>query len=69
MLKRIISTHSNADHIGGNDYLQRMTGCPRYASRAEKAFIESPEIEKNFLWAAFPRATWTTNSSRPSTPW
>ena len=53
-LKGIVSTHSNADHIGGNDYLQQMTGCPLYASRAEKAFIESPEIEKCFLWGGFP---------------
>ena len=53
-LAGIVSTHSNADHIGGNDYLQRMTGCPLYASRAEKAFIESPEIEKSFLWGGFP---------------
>jgi glyoxylase-like metal-dependent hydrolase (beta-lactamase superfamily II) len=31
-----------------------MAGCPIYASRAEKAFIESPEIEKSFLWGGFP---------------
>lgn len=50
----IVNTHSNADHIGGNDYLQRMHGCPVFSSRAEKAFIESPEIEASFLWGGFP---------------
>ena len=49
-LKGIINTHSNADHIGGNDYLQRNLGCEVYASATEKAFIESPVLETSFLW-------------------
>ena len=53
VLSGILNTHSNADHIGGNDYLQRMTGCRIYATRAEKAFIESPPIEGGFLWGGF----------------
>lgn len=53
-LQGIINTHSNADHIGGNDYLQRMANCPIFSSKAEKAFIESPEIEKSFLWGGYP---------------
>jgi glyoxylase-like metal-dependent hydrolase (beta-lactamase superfamily II) len=53
-LSGIINTHSNADHIGGNDYLQRMYGCRIYATQAEKAFIESPEIEPAFLWGGYP---------------
>lgn len=50
----IINTHSNADHIGGNDYLQRMYNCKIYSSQTEKAFIESPKIESSFLWGGFP---------------
>ena len=37
-LKAIYNTHSNADHIGGNQYLQRQTGCAVYAPGVEAAF-------------------------------
>ena len=30
-LRAIYNTHSNADHIGGNKYLQGQTGCRIYA--------------------------------------
>jgi len=54
MIDGIINTHSNADHIGGNDYLQRITQCRIYAKKAERAFIETPIIESSFLWGGFP---------------
>ncbi len=53
-LKGIINTHSNADHIGGNDYLQRTTNCEIWASRVESAFINTPTIESSFLWGGYP---------------
>jgi len=49
-LKGVICTHSNADHIGGNDYFQRNLNCRIYASPVERAFIEHPELETAFLW-------------------
>lgn len=52
-LKTIINTHSNADHIGGNNYLQRNTNCEIYASKVESALIEYPELEKAFLWGGY----------------
>ena len=35
-LKYIINTHSNADHIGGNEFLQKRTDCKIFAGGAEK---------------------------------
>ncbi len=53
-LRGIINTHSNADHAGANSYLQTQTGCPVWASPAEAAFMEIPELEGSFLWGGFP---------------
>lgn len=53
-LAGIINTHSNADHIGGNDYLQRMSNCAVWAPAVEKCFIEHPELESSLLWGGFP---------------
>lgn len=53
-LKAIINTHSNADHIGGNNYLQNQTGCKIYSKGIEVAFTENPILEPAFLYGAFP---------------
>jgi glyoxylase-like metal-dependent hydrolase (beta-lactamase superfamily II) len=53
-LKALVNTHSNADHIGGNDYLQRLTGCQIWAPAVEVPFIEYPKFESAFLWGGFP---------------
>lgn len=53
-VKGIISTHSNADHIGGNKLIQDRTGCPVYAYGMEKCFTEHPFMEPSFLFGAFP---------------
>jgi glyoxylase-like metal-dependent hydrolase (beta-lactamase superfamily II) len=52
----ILATHSNADHIGGNEYLQNATGCRIFATRSEKALIESPGLETALLWGGMPPA-------------
>lgn len=49
----VVNTHSNADHAGGNAFLQGKTGCKIVASVSESAFIEAPEIEAAFLWGGF----------------
>lgn len=50
----ILNTHSNADHIGGNAFIQKRTGCRIAATRMEAAFIEDPLLESSLLWGAKP---------------
>lgn len=50
----IMNTHSNADHIGGNQYLQKQTGCRIFSSGIEKAFTEYPVLEPSFLYGGYP---------------
>lgn len=53
-LKAIFNTHSNADHIGGNKYLQGQTGCKIYARGIERDFTEHPILEPSFLYGGYP---------------
>ena len=53
-LTAIYNTHSNADHIGGNQYLQKQTGCKIYAPGVESAFTRYPILEPSFLYGGFP---------------
>ena len=53
-LQAIYNTHSHADHIGGNQYLQKQTGCRVYASGIERDFTEHPILEPSFLFGANP---------------
>ena len=45
-LTAIYNTHSNADHIGGNRYLQGQTGCRIYAPGIDCAFTRHPVLEQ-----------------------
>lgn len=53
-LTAIFNTHSNADHIGGNQYLQAQTGCKIYAPGMECAFTRHPLLEPAFLYGGYP---------------
>lgn len=53
-VKGIITTHSNADYIGGNKVIQDRTGCKIFASKVEKSISESPVIEPSFLYGGYP---------------
>ncbi|HWR24337.1 MAG TPA: MBL fold metallo-hydrolase [Feifaniaceae bacterium] len=53
-LQAIYNTHSNADHIGGNRYLQAQTGCRVFARGIEADFTNHPLLEPSFLYGGFP---------------
>ena len=53
-LTAIYNTHSNADHIGGNKYLQGQTGCKIYAPGIDCDFTKHPILEPSFLYGGFP---------------
>ncbi len=55
-LQAIYNTHSHADHIGGNQYLQKQTGCRVFAPGIERDFTEHPILEPAFLYGANPPA-------------
>lgn len=50
----ILNTHSHADHIGGNRFLQDRTGCRIFAHGIEGAFTEHPILEPAFLCGGCP---------------
>ena len=53
-LKAIYNTHSNADHIGGNQNLQKQTGCKIYAPGIECDFTNHPILEPAYLYGGCP---------------
>ena len=53
-LTAIYNTHSNADHIGGNRYLQGQTKCKVYAQGIECDITRHPVLEPAFLYGGFP---------------
>ena len=53
-LTAILNTHSNADHIGGNKYLQGQTGCKIYSGGIEASFTKYPVLEPSFLYGGYP---------------
>jgi len=53
-LTAIYNTHSNADHIGGNRYLQGQTKCKIYAQGIERDITCHPVLEPAFLYGGFP---------------
>ena len=53
-LQAVYNTHSHADHVGGNQYLQKQTLCPVYASGIEQVFAGHTLLEPSFLYGANP---------------
>lgn len=53
-VKGIITTHSNADHIGGNKIIQDKTNCIILTNHIERSFTEFPILEPSFLYGGYP---------------
>lgn len=53
-VKGIITTHSNADHIGGNKIIQDRTNCTILANNIEKCITEFPILEPSYLYGSYP---------------
>lgn len=53
-LSCVINTHSHGDHIGGNQLLQKRTGCKIFARGIERSFTLDPVLEPAFLYGGFP---------------
>ncbi|MDD7648642.1 MBL fold metallo-hydrolase [Cloacibacillus porcorum] len=52
----IINTHSNADHVGGNQFIQSRTGCRVLSTDIENAIARHPELESSLLYGGYPYA-------------
>lgn len=50
----VLATHSHADHIGGNQYIQNKTGCPVYASDFEAVVGRYPILVPVALYGGYP---------------
>ena len=53
-LTAVYNTHSHADHIGGNRYLQEQTGCRIFAPGIECDFTNHPILEPSLLYGGYP---------------
>lgn len=53
-IENIINTHSHADHIGGNHFLQNKLKCRIFATKFESLFIENPILEPMYLYGGLP---------------
>ena len=53
-VKGIVSTHSHADHIGGNKVIQDRTDCVILANKIEECFTEFPILEPSLLYGSHP---------------
>jgi Zn-dependent hydrolases, including glyoxylases len=54
ILADIINTHSNADHIGGNKFLQQKSGCKIISTQIENTYAKYPILEPSFLYGGYP---------------
>lgn len=56
-IKMIINTHSHADHVGGNNYIQSLLNVPIYANKMERILIENPILLSTIAYGGYPFKT------------
>lgn len=52
-IKAIINTHSHADHCGGNNFIQKQTGCEIWINRNEKSTLENSNIQGCIIFGGY----------------
>jgi glyoxylase-like metal-dependent hydrolase (beta-lactamase superfamily II) len=67
-LDMIINTHSHADHVGGNNFLQSRTGCKIYAAGEDAAIIQNSILNTSFIYGGFPSRAMMKNKLLYSMP-
>jgi len=58
-LQAVFNTHYHADHVGGNHYLQEVTGCGCYCPMP--AFANDPVLNPSTLFGAYPPEAFHTD--------
>ena len=53
-VKAVITTHSHADHCGGNKRMKELTGCQIWATRGEAAMMELPQLQSSLVYGGSP---------------
>lgn len=53
-LKAVITTHSHADHSGGNSVLREKAGAKIWASKGEAALMEVPVLQSSLVYGGSP---------------
>ncbi len=53
-IKRVLNTHSHADHTGGNYFLEKKGVTEFYASNNEAIFIKNPMLIPSFFYGSLP---------------
>lgn len=75
ILRRILNTHSHADHIGGNLFLSERTDCEIYAPEGDLCFTRHPAHDPSLLYGGCPPKSLrnkflmaTPSDAKPLTP-
>lgn len=55
-VKKVLVTHSHADHIGGLSHIVEKTGATAYAKGIERCFVKHTILEPVYVWGGYPHS-------------